>query len=231
MSAHRRRNRHIYVRISGRTRHAAEGLRSRFFHSLCAFALVIALPAGSPERVAIHLPPAVEFDVVVLDSGPVPAREPYPLAFHDARLLAGKALRVSVRLDSTDPLAPAVTFEGRAARGGTCRSGQLSPVLFVPVFESFPGVGAGGCDLLWRLRPGKGLRRAGRSSVTLRWQLESVGTGLVAALTPTRAPGPPRAVPGRGGGAAGSDGERGGAQGARRVPRPGGRDKGSPPPP
>jgi hypothetical protein len=44
----------------------------------------------------------------------------------------------------------------------------------VPIFESYTGAVAGGCDVLWTLEnPGK-LLRAGSFKISLQWKLEAV---------------------------------------------------------
>jgi len=137
-----------------------------------------AIPAIAPaplavEKAEIQLPPTVVFDVTDVQAAAVAARDPFPIAFQGARLAAGKVLRISVRLETAGVR---LAFQGRGQRGGSCGDGHLTAGAFVRVFESTAGASSGGCSFLWRLEGFGKTRRAGRLVVTLRWQLESIGS-------------------------------------------------------
>ncbi len=143
-----------------------------------------ALPAIAPaplavEKTEIQLPPNVVFDVTDVQAAAVTARDPFPIAFQGARLAAGKALRISVRLETAGVR---LAFQGRGQRGGSCSDGHLTAGAFVRVFESTASASSGGCSFLWRLEGFGKTRRAGRLVVTLRWQLESIGSDPSGAL-------------------------------------------------
>lgn len=147
--------------------------------------------AGSGERVDIRLAPTVFFAVTDVAAGPVPAAEPFPLSFRGAQVAPGRILRISVRLESPLPPGGYASFRGRDARGGRCAEGRLSAATYTEVFTAIDGATAGACDLVWTLECGDRVRRAGRYTLTLRWQIESVVSAraeLAGALRPSLGP-------------------------------------------
>jgi len=162
---------------------------------------------SSDERVDISLAPSILFALTDLAAGPVAAFQPFPLSFRGARLAPSRTLRISVRLETA--LAPGivVSFRGRDARGGACADGTLSAATYTEVFLATGGATAGGCEAVWTLACGARVRRAGRYTVTLRWQIESVVSDRAAALAaavrgglpsvvrPALGPPPPAASP------------------------------------
>jgi hypothetical protein len=152
-------------------------------------AIFLGVPLQAQEQVDVEMPPQIVIDLGMGGGGPTPAREVFPLTFANARLAAGKALRISLLLDSPAPLGFRIAFEGRNPRGGICASGRLSPASFVQVFQSAPGAAAGGCELQWSAEAVGNPRHGGRSVVALRWQLETVAVDPRAAASSLLPPG------------------------------------------
>ncbi len=148
-----------------------------------AAALTPAVPGvGSGEQVEVDLPQHIAFEVTDLAGGAVSALSPAPIAFRGARLAPGRALHISVRLDTPLPPGAVVSFRGRNAQGGTCRSAGLSAATFTEIFAGTGSASAGGCQLAWTLACGSRVHRAGRYALTLRWRLESTLSDRAAAL-------------------------------------------------
>jgi hypothetical protein len=140
--------------------------------------LLAALPGGATpppeEQVELELPPGVSFTVNNMKAGPVVARDPFPLSFRHATLGPGRALRISILADKLEPPGARLSFKATNPRSGTCRSGMLAEGVEVPIFESYGGAVAGGCDLLWTLESAGKPVHAGSYRISLRWKLEAM---------------------------------------------------------
>jgi len=166
-------------------------LRARYLFlagAMCALAFGSSVDVQAQEQVDVAMPREIVIDGGMFSAGPAPAREVFPLTFFNTRLAAGKALRISLRLDSPAPSGVRIAFAGSNPRGGICASGHLSPAIFVQVFQSAPGAGDGGCDLRWSVESAGERLPAGHRMISLRWQLEAVAVDPRAALAASSLP-------------------------------------------
>ncbi len=133
-----------------------------------------AAPPPPEEQVELELPPGVSFTVNNMKSGPIVARDPFPLSFRHATLGSGRALRISILANKLEPSGARLSFKAMNPRSGTCRSGMLAAGVEVPIFESYSGAVAGGCDFLWTLESVGKPVHAGSYRISLRWKLEAI---------------------------------------------------------
>jgi hypothetical protein len=142
----------------------------------------LALPAAAQELVSVSVPSAVSFPVTDVSRGTSGAPNSTVISFSNAILIAGRALRVSVKADAAAFTPPSgtgipsskVTWVIMGATGGIGSGGALSSSSFVLVFQSQPLALAGHVDLAWTLAaPGSGIR-AGNHQLTIRWKVESI---------------------------------------------------------
>ncbi|HYU35268.1 MAG TPA: hypothetical protein VEW48_24205 [Thermoanaerobaculia bacterium] len=144
-------------------------------HLVAAVALSslgITAPPVVQEQVSIELPQQIAFDSAAIGGSSDPTR-PVVVSFHQAQLLPGRALRLSVLAEGAPPDCR-LLFTTRNARGGIGRAGRAGVDDFSPVFESFPSALSGGFEISWVLEMPGEIRRAGRQAMRLRWRIESV---------------------------------------------------------
>lgn len=132
------------------------------------------------ESVQISVPAMIAFQVIDVAAGSVGVPDPSTIAFSNAVLDPGRAVRISVKADGDLTGAGGMTIAASNASwttsnvsGGNGVNGVLSASAYSVVFEGQAGAVAGGVDLRWSLAA-PAVSRAGNYTVTLRWKVESI---------------------------------------------------------
>lgn len=148
----------------------------------CLALAAAAAPAAAQETVTVTVPVAVGFQVTDVSVSTPGSPAPTIVSYSDAQLVAGNALRISVKAESADFTPPSgtaipaskVSWSASNAQGGAGSGGTLSDTTWGQVFQSAASPSSGGVDLTWTIAaPGAGIR-AGSHHLTVRWKLESV---------------------------------------------------------
>lgn len=153
---------------------------------MAVFAVTIAAASGrsvgAQETVGISVPLAVDFQVSDVSRSTNGAPSVTRVAFSNASLTPGKALRVSVQADTTAFTPPGgasipashVAWTNLGENGGLGTSGTLGASSYALVLQGNQMATSGFIDLGWTLAaPGSGIR-AGTHQLTIRWKVESI---------------------------------------------------------
>jgi hypothetical protein len=137
--------------------------------------------ASGQETVMVSVPQGIFHHVTNVNA--VTTSNTVSVSFQNAKLSAGRALRISVRAKTSHmngrsrATIPCSKFSWTAtgASGGMGFSGTLVDSSYAVVYQSVVNPTAGSVDLSWRLAsPGPSLR-AEAQTLDLEWRIESVG--------------------------------------------------------
>jgi hypothetical protein len=145
--------------------------------------LAFASTTAAQETVRITLPSSLAFNVTNISNTVTATPNPTTLRFQQAVLLPNRALRVSVRADTSTFTPPNGTTRIPAAyvswttsspTRATGANGTLSSTAYTMVLQSQTNANNGNIDVTWKLAPLPAGVHAGNHTLTIRWKLESV---------------------------------------------------------
>ena len=155
-------------------------------HMILTGLMVLALgrTAAAQETVKVTLPGSVSFSVPNMSNTVTGTPDPTNLRYQQAILLPNRALRVSVKADTSTFTPPStstikipaanVSWTTGSATRATGFNGTLSSTAYTVVFQGQTNANNGSIDVTWKLAPLPGGVRAGAHSLTMRWKLESI---------------------------------------------------------
>jgi hypothetical protein len=162
--------------MRSRNRHVAEALAC----GIAVIAATFCVVPVSAELVQISVPAVVSFTVPDVGTSAQGSPNPTTIAFVNAVLLPGHALRISVKAEGnlTGPggsiAASKVSWTTSNVQNGVASNGQLSPGGYRQIFQGQADAMSGGLDVAWTLAALGGAPHAGVYQVTLRWKLEAI---------------------------------------------------------